>query len=233
MNPLLLLPGMMCDGRLWAGQVAALDDAGIACNVGRLSPGDSVADIAAAVLAEAPSVFALAGLSMGGIVAFEIWRQARHRVSRLALLDTNPHSEQLWRREQRNVEIESVMAGGLADVLAKDMKPRYLAETHRNNRPLRELIMSMAIELGPDVFGAQSLALRDRPDSKMTLSEIDVPTLVLCGREDDLCPLSYHLLLAESIPDADLVVLSDCGHLPPLERPEAVSQHLQSWMTRT
>ena len=233
MNPLLLLPGMMCDARLWDAQVAALGGAGIATKVASLSSGDSVAGIAAAVLAEAPPVFALAGLSMGGIVAFEIWRLARHRISHLALLDTNPHAEQPPRREQRNVEIESVMAGGLADVLAQDMKPRYLAETHRNNQSLRELIMSMAIELGPAVFRAQSLALRDRPDCTMMLGEIDVPTLVLCGREDDLCPLSYHLLLAESIPNADLVVLSDCGHLPPLERPEAVSQHLQSWMTRT
>lgn len=233
MTNVVLLPGMMCDDRLWAAQTAALAAAGHSVIVADLSRGETVAQMAAAVLTQSPGSFALAGLSMGAIVALEVWRQAADRINRLALLDTNPHAEQPQRREQRAAEIQTALSGGLRDLLVGEMKPRYLATRHRNDLELRELITTMALDLGPAVFRSQSLALRDRPDSKPMLGRIDVPTLVLCGREDDLCPLSYHLLLAESIPTADLTVLSDCGHMPPLERPDAVTHHLQHWLTRT
>lgn len=233
MSAVLLLPGMMCDARLWTHQVTALCAAGHTVTIPNLSRGVTVQEMAAAILATAPPSFALAGLSMGGILAFEIWRQAQRRVERLALLDTTPHAELEHRRRLRNGEIERAMHGGLLALIEDELKPRYLASRNRHDLALRAQITSMAMNLGAVVFRNQALALRDRPDSTPMLSGIDVPTLVLCGREDDLCPLGVHLLLAESIPTADLVILSDCGHLPPLERPLMVSQCLLTWLSRT
>lgn len=232
MSAVVLLPGMMCDARLWSHQTDALRADGHEVLVGDLTGGSSVETLAGRVLDASPPRFALAGLSMGGIVAFEIWRRARARVTHLALLDTNPHPESSQRRLARTEELSKVDAGGLRDHVVTAMKPRYFAARQRSDTHLRDRVVAMALDLGPDVFRSQSLAVRDRPDSKPTLASIDVPALVLCGREDDLCPLAYHLLMAESMADADLVVLSDCGHLPPLERPEAVTDALRAWLRR-
>lgn len=229
----VMLPGMMCDARLWHAQRDALVATGFEVRIGDLSRDDSVAAMAARILVEAPPRFALAGLSMGGIVAFEIWRRASDRVTHLALLDTNPHAELTARQALRVDEIAAVRAGRLREVVVESMKPRYLAASRRTDTVLRSLITDMAIELGAAVFERQSIAVRDRVDSKATLASIDVPTLVMTGREDHLCPLQYHLLMAESIPHADLVVLADSGHLPPLEQPEAVTQELRRWLART
>ena len=91
-TPLVLLPGMMCDARMFAPQVAALSGTREVI-LGDLSVADTMTGLARAVLDRAPDRFALAGLSMGGIVAMEMLRLAPERIARLALLDTNPLAE--------------------------------------------------------------------------------------------------------------------------------------------
>ncbi len=221
---ILLLPGMMCDARLWQPQLAILDLPVLHADT---TGTDNFADMAAQVLAEAPSSFAMAGLSMGGILAFEIWRQAPERVTHLALLDTNPHAESPDRRSMRLQQIETAMAGGLRELAIESLKPLYLARSHRDDEELLGLILDMALDLGPEVFRTQSLALRDRVDSVPTLHTIDCPTAVICGNEDALCPVGYHELMAAEIPQASLSVIDDCGHLATLEQPEAVNVELQ------
>lgn len=230
--PIVLLPGMMCDRRLWSAQIAALEAEGHPVLVPDISGAQSIHEIARQVLAQTPERFALAGLSMGGIVAFELWRQASGRITHLALLDTNAREELPERRALRGPQIEAVASGRLREVMIEEMKPRYLAERHRADRLLLDLVLDMALALGPDAFRRQSIALRDRPDSVATLATIDCPTLVLCGREDTLCPIEYHLAMAERIRGADLVVLGDCGHLSPLEAPEAVIFELRRLLRR-
>ncbi len=220
---LLLLPGMMCDERLWAPQMSAIN---LPVCVGDLSTADNLQDMAAKVLEDAPTSFALAGLSMGGILAFEIWRQASERVTHMALLDTNPHAEAPERRSLRLQQIETALCGGLRELAIESLKPLYLAEAHRDDADLLSTILDMALDLGPDVFRQQSLALRDRPDSVDMLGTIDCPTLVMCGDEDTLCPINYHELMAERIPNSKLIVLENCGHLSSLEAPDAVTQEL-------
>lgn len=231
-GPVVLLPGMMCDERQWVWQVKALRGDGYDVSVGDLTTHSSVAELAEAVLAAAPPTFALAGLSMGGIVALALWCVAPERVTHLALLDTNPYAESPARQALRAGEIELAMAHGVREQFVESMKPRYLADSRRKDQALRDEILAMALDLGPDVFRRQSIALRDRPDRVAILSSIRVPTLVLCGREDSLCPLEYHLRMAECIPTADLQVLADCGHLSPMERPEAVNAALRTWLAR-
>jgi pimeloyl-ACP methyl ester carboxylesterase len=169
---------------------------------------------------------------MGGIVALEIWRQASERVTHLALLDTTCYADRPERRELRLEQIARVETGGLREVTAS-LKPLYLSNRNRNDSGLLQAILDMGLSLGADVFRRQSLALRDRRDNSETLPTIDCPALVLCGREDQLCPVEWHAMMANAIPHADLVVLADCGHLSAMEEPEAVTAALQRLLRRS
>ena len=220
---ILLLPGMMCDERLWSHQIAALD---VPVKVADVSKSDNFADMAAEVLAAAPPYFAMAGLSMGGILAFEIWRQAPERVTHLALLDTNPHPDAPGRRALRFEQIAAAASGQLRELAIESLKPLYLAEKNRNDENLLNTILDMALDLGPDVFERQSLAVMNRPDSVPTLPKISCRTSVICGREDALCPVHFHELMASAIPNSRLVVIDGCGHMSSMEAPAVVTDEL-------
>ncbi len=222
---ILLLPGMMCDERLWSHQIQAID---IPVRVADTSNSDNFADMATEVLAAAPQRFGMAGLSMGGILAFEIWRQAPERVTHMALLDTNPHPDAPSRRAIRFEQMEAAASGKLAELAIESLKPMYLARRNRNNKKLLRTILDMALDLGPEVFERQSVALLNRLDSVPTLATISCPTSVICGREDSICPPRFHEFMAQEIPGAKLIVIDDCGHLATMERPQAVTKELLS-----
>lgn len=224
--PLVLLPGMMCDRRLFGPQIEALEGPVL---IGDLTGHDSVEAIAADVLANAPDRFALGGLSMGGIVAMEVIRQAPERVAALALMDTNPRAELPEVQTRRGPQIDAVRAGWLDHVMRDEMKPNYLSNGPDRKRIL-DLCMAMAMDLGPDVFVRQSIALRDRPDQQDTLRRVRVPTLVLCGHDDALCPVERHARMHALVPGSVLRVINGAGHLPTLEQPHAVIDALQAWM---
>lgn len=188
-----------------------------------------MAELAADVLQHAPQRFALAGLSMGGIVAMEIMAQAPERVTRLALLDTNPRAELPEIRARRAPQISKVQQGQLRSVMRDEMKPNYLVDGP-NKQAVMELCMQMAMDLGPDVFVRQSIALRDRPDQQDVLCKINVPTLVLCGREDRLCPVERHELMLDLIPGAHLEIIDGAAHLPTLEKPNETTAALARWL---
>jgi len=226
---LLLLPGMLCDARLWTAQTRALD---LPVYHADTTVSDNFADMATQVLRDAPPSFALAGLSMGGILAFEVWRQAPWRVTHMALLDTNPHAERTHRKNSRLEEIGKAAAGGLRELAVEQLKPLYLAEAHREDQVLLDTLLDMAMDLGPEVFRSQSLALRDRVDSAPTLQSIDCPVLVACGDEDKLCPVEYHTFMAEKIPHATLSIIENCGHISTLEQPEIVTRLLLELLQR-
>ncbi|MEM7378964.1 MAG: alpha/beta fold hydrolase [Pseudomonadota bacterium] len=228
--PLVLLPGMMCDERLFEPQIAALGGER-AVHVLPLTGADSVDRLAGEVLAQAPPRFALAGLSMGGIVAMAMVRQATDRVDRLALLDTNPLPDAPERIGVRNRQIACAEAGGLRDILRDEMKPHYLGDGP-NREAILDLCMAMGVALGPSAFVRQSRALRDRPDQCSTLARYGRPALVLCGRDDVLCPPERHRLMADLLADADLVVVDGAGHLPTLEQPDVTNDALCRWLTR-
>ena len=227
---LLLVPGMMCDQRLWRHQAAALS-AECRIHYGQMIGSDSIERIAASILKDAPATFALAGLSMGAIVAFEMWRQVPERIERIALLDSNYRADAPERFAIRNRQIEQAQQGQLRGLLRDELKPNYLAEMHKDNIELLEEVLQMGLDLGEQVFVDQSIALRDRQDSTDTLLTIDCPVVIICGNEDQLCPVSLHQAMAVAIPHAQLAVISDCGHLSTLEQPEAVNQQLQKWLS--
>ncbi len=228
--PLLLLPGMMCDARLFQPQVAAFSATRPVMSA-PLSGHDTIEGLASATLAHAPPRFALLGLSMGGIVAMEMARQAPERIDRIALLDTNPLAEPPDRAAAREPQIADVRAGGLRRVMRDEMKPNYLSDGP-NLGAILDLCMAMAETLGPDVFEAQSRALQIRPDQTETLRTLNIPALILCGEDDTLCPISRHELMRDLMPDAELEVIKGAGHLPVLEQPEATNAALTRWLKR-
>ena len=226
--PLLMLPGMMCDARLFSPQIAALSGQR-AIQLAPIGGHDNVADLAAEVLAHAPERFALMGLSMGGIVAMEVLRQAPQRVAGIALLDTNPLAEAEAVQARRGPQIDRVRAGELLEVMRDDMTPNYLMPGP-NAQAALDLCMDMAMGLGPAVFERQSLALRDRPDQSHTLRTSRVPSLILCGEHDALCPVARHQLMLQLMPHAQLHVIAQAAHLPTLEQPNATNAAVSGWL---
>ncbi|MGB3408413.1 MAG: alpha/beta fold hydrolase [Jannaschia sp.] len=229
MTPLVLLPGMMCDARLFAPQLVSLP--GHAVMIAPITGADTCAALAAEVLRVAPARFALAGLSMGGIVAMEVMAQAPERVAGLCLMDTNPKAEHPAVAAGREPQIERVLSGGLRAVMRDEMLPAYLAEGP-DRGPILETCMAMAETLGPEVFVRQSRALQTRADRREVLRGVRVPTLVLCGAEDRLCPVHRHEGMHDLVPGSELRVIAGAGHLPTLERPEAVTAALHAWLAR-
>ncbi|MCA1296874.1 alpha/beta fold hydrolase [Stappia indica] len=228
MTPLVLLPGMMCDARLFAPQITTLSGR-IPVMTMPVAGCDTMAGLAGDILACAPPRFALAGLSMGGILAMELVRQAPERVARLALLDTNPLAEVEEVKARRGPQIEAVRAGGLDAVMRDVMIPNYLHDA-TDPKGIAALCLEMARDLGPGVFAAQSKALRDRRDQTETLRAYSGPALVLCGRHDRLCPLSRHHLLHDLMPQSTFEIIEGAGHLPTLEQPETTTAALVRWL---
>ena len=228
MTPLVLLPGMMCDARLFAPQTAALSFSR-AIHVAPIGGHETMQALAREVLEHAPQRFALAGLSMGGIVAMEVLRQAPERVDRLALLDTNPLAEPPDMQARRGPQIAAAKAGDLARIMRDEMKPNYLAN-EANRAAILDLCMTMALNLGAEVFTRQSRALRDRPDQTQTLRRFRGQALVLCGRQDIPCPVARHELMHQLMPGSRLEIIEDAGHLTTLEAPDAITASLQTWL---
>jgi pimeloyl-ACP methyl ester carboxylesterase len=227
MTPLLLIPGMMCDARMWGGLPALLHPHPATHCLP--TDADTMAGLAALILRDAPDRFALAGLSMGGIVAMEVLRQAPERVERLALLDTNPRAEPPEVQTSRAPQIARALSGHLDAVIRDEMKPNYLADGP-DTQPILDLCMEMALSLGPQVFARQSRALRDRPDQTATLAVFRGPALVLMGEDDRLCPLDRHQQMHALMPQSRLAIIPRAGHLPTLENPAATFAHLCDWL---
>ena len=227
-EPLVFLPGLMCDARLFGPQIAELSSE-FSIMVSPVTRGERIEEIASGLLDELPARFALAGLSMGGIVAMELLRRAPDRVSRLALLDTTPLAETPQAAAAREPQIVKARAGRLHEVIRDEMLPHYLGPGPFRNE-ISELVLDMADALGPDTFVRQSRALQRRRDQQGTLRKCRAPTLVLCGAHDALCPVKRHTFMAELIHGAELRVLDSAGHLPTLEAPAETTQALRDWM---
>jgi pimeloyl-ACP methyl ester carboxylesterase len=227
-EPLVLLPGLLCDRRLFAPQLAGIPTT-LVRQMGDLTRDRSIDAMAEQVLDTAPRRFALCGLSMGGYVALEIVRRAPERVARLALLATRARGDSEEERQRRHALIALAEEGHFEEAVDRILP--LLVHPHRTtDKELVETIRAMASSVGPEAFVRQQQAILDRKDRTAELAEIRLPTLVLCGREDRLTPPEFSLELAQAIPDATLIVLPRCGHLASLERPAAVTAQLRAWI---
>lgn len=229
-DPLVLLPGMNCSPRLWSTVSRALDGrrcvAGIA--YGNLDAA-SVDGCVDSLLASLPPRFALAGLSLGGIVAMALVRRAPHRVTRLCLMSTNPHGPTPAQRQAWAAQRAALAAGRTARELQHDLLPVLL---HRRTPALDARALTMADEVGTAALDRQLAAQGTRVDERPGLERVRVPTLVLAAARDRLCPVARHEEMHALIPGSRLVVLDGTGHLAPLEDPDGVGGALTGWLAR-
>ena len=226
--PLVLLPGLLCDARLWRHQVDHLGDLADPA-VADVTRDASISQMARTVLDAAPERFALAGLSMGGYVALEIMRVAPARVARLALLDTSARADTPEQTDARRELIELSQEGRF-DKVPRRLLPNVVHPDRLDDEQLSSVVFDMAHAVGPEAFVRQEEAIIGRPDSREDLLDIACPTLVLCGREDALTPLYLHEEMASLIPDSRLRVVEECGHLSTLERPKETTVALREWV---
>ena len=219
-QPLVLLPGSGCTPALWSGLDLPAD---VVTPVLEADTLDGEVDRLLAVL---PPRFALAGLSLGAIVAMAFVRRAPERVERLALLSTNPYAPTPAQRVGWAAQRE-VLRTDSARALQTSLLP-VLRSPGRTD--LDDLVLGMADELGADTYAAQCRLQDTRVDERPGLAQVRCPTLVVAARDDRLCPVERHEEIAALVPGAELVVLDDCAHLSPLEQPEALSGHLSRWL---
>jgi pimeloyl-ACP methyl ester carboxylesterase len=227
-EPIVLIPGLLLTARFYVEQVPALWRFG-PVTIADHTRADSMEAVAEQILASAPPRFALAGLSMGGYLAFEVMRQAPERVTRLALLDTSARPDTPEQSEGRRELMELARAGRLHEV-AEHLLALFVHPDRYADEPLCDTVRGMARATGAEAFVRQESAIIGRPDSRPDLAAIRCPTLVLVGDSDVLTPPELAVEMAQSIAGARLVTVEHSGHLPPLERPEQVTDALVEWM---
>ena len=226
--PLIFLPGLLNTARLWAEQVGALGTGRVIAVLDTASA-DSIPALASRALNRAPPRFALAGLSMGGYVAFEMWRQAPERIERLALLDTTARPDAPEQSARRRDLMDLAASEGI-DAVVPRLAGALLAAPHAKDPRLLGVLLDMAREVGVAGFLNQQRAILGRPDSRPDLPAIRCPTVVVVGELDALTPPAVARETADAIPGATLEVVPGAGHLSPLENPEAVTDVLREWL---
>lgn len=215
-TPLLLLPGTLCDGRLWQEQSGALA-AEAEILVPDLTRQAGIAALVDDVLASAPPRFVLAGFSFGGFVAQEILARAPDRVLALCLFSTSARPFATEMAEDRRGAVRSARAMGVGRFLREVMMPFYLHPSRLGCAALVDLIAGMGESLGADVFASQTEANIARPDNRARLASIATPCFIACGEADRLCPPALHRELALGIQGSELTIVPDVGHFLPLE----------------
>ena len=234
-TPLLLVPGMLCSPRLFASQVTALsDEADIVVPDWRKAPlsiWDSWPSAARWVVEQMPAErFALAGLSLGGMLAVEIMQLAADRVTRLALLDTGMRSQNETERAIRRSRIRLADQGHFELVLGLQMS-RFIPAYRLPDKLLVDEVVTMCGEIGVEIYKRQEEMATVRVDRRPDLPQIKCPTIVVCGRDDAATPLPLSEEMAAAIPGSELVVIEQCGHLITLEKPEETTAILRRWLS--
>ena len=224
----VLIPGNMCDRRLWPDRVRSLLSGAVDADV---TQDDRVAGMAQRILSSIDGPLLPIGFSMGAIVALAMAELAPHRITALGLLDLNASADLAERSIERPRQQAEVRRGALERLVVEELKPNYLAERNRRDPALLTLLRSMALELGPDVFIRQSEALRTRRDLTPVLSALRCPVFLACGEEDLLCPPEWHKRWADMIgPSVSLEIIGGAGHMLPLEQPIELGARMANWL---
>jgi pimeloyl-ACP methyl ester carboxylesterase len=225
-TPLVLLPGLACDAALFRDQWPALAAVGPAAVTDVHSREATLPAMAARLLAEHAGPLALAGASMGGMLALEAWRQAPDRVRGLALLGTTARADTPAQIGLRIQGIAAFEAGRLDEVLAANL---IFAFHPPNAARLAADYGAMIRRAGVAQLVAQNRAVMAREDLRPILPGIRCPLLVMAGEADGLTPPDCAREIAAAAPRAQIEILADCGHMLSWERPEAVTAALRGW----
>ena len=225
---IVLIPGMMCNRDVFYHQINVLEKVFNVIVKEFNEHRDielGVKDLASTL----PNQFHLLGHSMGGIVAMEFVKQHSKRVLSLTLLNTNPYEEKEEQKDRRNKTLKELDGLDLISLMRSDYIPRYFPDDCRDKDKLIQKCVDMASTLDKKVFYNQSVALRDRKDQTYILEKVDCKTLIICGERDQLCPVSYHSDMNKMIKSSDLIVLEGVGHMPIIECPQILNNHLKNF----
>jgi pimeloyl-ACP methyl ester carboxylesterase len=225
---------LICDQSAWQRQIDALSDIA-ACTCADYGSLDSLTAMAVSVLRSAPERFSLAGHSMGGRVALEVYRLAPGRVLRIALFDTGYlplASGEAGEQEARNrVELVALAESQGMSAMVRKWLPPMIDSRRIGDAVLVNAIIEMMSRKPPAIFAAQIRALLARPDASAVLEQIHCPALLLAGREDGWSTPAQHSAMAAKVSGSKLVIVPDCGHMSMLERPAEVSAAMRAWLT--
>lgn len=227
MDTLIMVPGHLCDERLFRHQARELGRI-FHVMVPVLDKQTSLRAMAQTVLQQTEGPFHLLGLSMGGYVGLEVLRQASSRVLSFVSMNSMADGESADRLEARQRLVEACHSHGFNRV-HQLLLPAFLSEPHLEDPALRDIVRQMAARVGEEGFHNQFKAITTRPDYNSILADIICPTLVIGSSDDQLIPADRQKALAAGITGADLIILGRCGHLSTLERPDATSTWLEAW----
>ena len=227
-EPLVFLPGLMADARLFLPQMVALGTR-YAMQVILPTHGDTVEDNSQFVLDQAPPKFALIGHGLGGAVALDVLRRMAERVTRVVLISTPPLSETPQAAAGREARIVAARSGRLAQAMQDEIPPDALADTEWRGDVLA-LVSDMAMGLGEGVFLRQSRAMQRRPDQQKTMRRIKIPALIMGGEADTLLPVKRQEFTAGLMPYGKMSVIEGAGHVPTLEQPDLVSAAIEAFL---
>lgn len=226
---ILLIPGLLGDEGMWQAQrrafearrrrVVVADHAGLA----------SIPEMARRALASVEGSLDVVGHSMGARVALEVVRQAPERVRRLALLDTGIHPLREGEVEKRQAMVDLADRKGMT-ALAEAWLPPMVAPERIGDPALMRHLRTIVQRFSADDHRRQIHALIERPAVQDLLPKIACPVLVMVGRQDQWSPVAQHEEIAALIPEAKLVVIEDCGHMSPVEQPEATTEALLAFL---
>ena len=226
--PLLLLPGTLCDARLFA---PLLERLAVRDVIVAALTGTDVTQEARRLVAQAPPRFALLGFSLGGIVAVEMALTAPDRVAGLALIDANPLPVDSALHARRRQDAMAA-SDGVEDYVRRVLWPSYVAPARRGDDALLSLVLAMAGDTGGTGLITQTELALSRRDPRGRIASLTMPVLIVAGEHDELAPPPLQRELAALLPDAELAIIDDAGHFAPLERPDPVAAHVAAWLAR-
>jgi pimeloyl-ACP methyl ester carboxylesterase len=227
-DPLVLIPGLMADARLFLPQMVRLG-ADRAMLVVLPTRGETVEQMSETILPALPPKFALLGHGLGGDIALDLIRRVPDRVTRVILMATDPLPEPPASAAAREMRIVAARSGRLGQAMREEIPPAALADTEWRAEILA-LVQDMALGLGEGAFLRQSRALQRRPDQQKTMRRVKLPALVIAGAADTLVPMRRSEFTAGLMPFGKLQVIAYAGHLASLEQPEAVSEALAAFL---
>jgi pimeloyl-ACP methyl ester carboxylesterase len=226
-EPVIFIPGMLCDARLFLHQILQLSQSRAVTVMLPLQA--TVEEMSEAVLEAAPAKVALVGHGLGGDVALDVFRRAPERISRMALIASNPMAETPQLAAAREARMVGARMGRIAQVALDEIPPGALAPLETRDATLA-LLQEMAVGLGAEAFLGQSRAMQRRPDQQKVMRRAMLPVLILAGRLDTVVPLRRQDFLSALMPYGRLQIIEDAGHLAPLEQPEAVTAALRAFL---
>jgi len=226
--PLFLLPGTLCDDTLWQPVLAHAPRLAARARCVALS-GRTVDAAVAALLAQLPARFALAGFSLGGIVALALACRAPERLTGLALIAANARAVPPEQVADRRQAVQAARTLGLDTHIRRNLWPTYVAPDRRDDAALSAAIIAMAQKLGVETYADQVELALSRLDAREMLPQLTMPALVVGGQHDALNPPPLQHELAQGLLNARLMLLAS-GHFVPLEAPMSLARGLQAWL---